>query len=193
MSNKAVDPNKLADDFFADKSKKRVIRRFESSVIVEQNFRKKKKQYKLVDNKLVVIGEIDIQEQINSNRDCALDVILDKFLHTGIIEGSYSSGLSLDDFDVNADPDEADYHDELYNAAIAVDQINQLRKKYGLPDSYNEKQVVAHVINLHNNVSKDIERKVKGLESEKKDVKSSQVSEKLSQDSKQDSYKESNA
>lgn len=193
MTNRGVDPNQLADEFFDDKSKKRVIQRFESSTLVEQKFNKTKKQYKLVGNKLVVIGEIDIQQEINSNRDCALDVILDKFLNTGIIEGSYSSGLSLGDFAFDEEPEEADYHDELYNASVAADQINQLRKKYGLPDSFNEKQVVAHVINLHNNMSKELERKVKGLNNEKKDTKSPQVSEEFSQDGKQDSHKESNA
>lgn len=79
-------------------------------------------------NELVVVGEIDIQAQIQSNSSCALDKILEKYNYDELIYGNVDNKVIIDDevVDLTLHPDLADLADYKEN-------VREWKAKLGLP------------------------------------------------------------
>lgn len=113
----------------------------------EYKYNEKTKELELINEK-----GINIFEKIQSNKDCALNVVLDKFLNTGILPpagvGS-NSNLMKDKIDI----------------ALEKSQFfAKVREKYNLPDSYTEDEVM-NFLEKAQDVSK---QKIKDLEEAEK-------------------------
>lgn len=107
-----------------------------------QEFFATKKAYILdAENKcLVENGEMNVYEKIQSNADCALNVILDKYLDLGIeVPNLYNI-----DFDENVDAidDCIEDRDKLEVKLKYDEYMKDLRKKYNVPDNVSDKMFV---------------------------------------------------
>lgn len=118
------------------------------------NYYEKEYKYNEETKRLELINEkgINIFEKIQSNKDCSLNVVLDKFLNQGIIPpagvGS-NSNLMMDKIDI----------------ALQKSQFfANIREKYNLPDSYTEDEVMKFLEKAQD-VSK---QKIKDLEETEK-------------------------
>ena len=84
-------------------------------------------------DKLVKVGTINIQEEIQSYEDCALDKILDKYLD------------QVDDFSVEVDKDVV-YENtvpDLADLGAEYSRVDELKEKYGLDDSLGYDEVIS--------------------------------------------------
>lgn len=118
----------------------RKVRKSEYVSAFEQKFRDKRPVYKLDEKtkKLVVIDEEDIQKLLDSNKDCALNKVLDRFLATGVVDSGVMASAPV--FDNELEVEDGSNHDDLIEAADAINNLTALREKYHFDDkmSYGE-------------------------------------------------------
>lgn len=97
-------------------------------------FRRVVPEYKLnkVTQQIEVIGEIDLQEQIESNMVEPLEVIFDKFMGVDT-----TAKKELQNFNSRVD--------KLDLALRSVYELESLRNEYKLPKEYSHQQVVDYV------------------------------------------------
>lgn len=85
---------------------------------------------------LIEQGETNIYEAIQSNADCALNVILDKYLDLGIDVGNVYNIITDENADVIDDC--LDDRDKLEVTLKYHDYMNELRTKYSVPDNVSD-------------------------------------------------------
>lgn len=147
-----------------------------SYVVPEFAFNSKK-------NSLEKVGEIDLQEQLNSYKDICLNAILRRFL-----EPTLEIKNTFDPRRTNID---------LAELGEAIEVANNYREKYNLNDSIYDNPV--KVFEYINSLSKDnaksldikINEKVGDLNGKKKENFYEKIKEDFPKNSKQDSQEES--
>ena len=110
-------------------------------------------KYDEATDSLVVVGKIDLQEQLNSYRETALDAMLERFNFLGANGGS-----------ISIDPDAVQ---EFYETPDLLDLANnrELIEKYklelGLPWYYTDDEVISYIeaLDANKNDAKDEEVK----------------------------------
>lgn len=116
---------------------------------------------------LVVVGTINIQEKIQSNADCALDKILDKFILHDNIDNHVVQLVNDEAYDCsNIDFD-------LSELGKAYEQLDILKEKYNVPSNYSSvRDVVSYLIKVQSLYSEKIKNKKEVLknENEKKET-----------------------
>lgn len=116
---------------------------------------------------LVVVGTIDIQEKIQSNADCALDKILDKFILHDNIDNHVVQLVNDEAYDCsNIDFD-------LSELGKAYEQLDILKEKYNVPANYSSvRDVVSYLNKVQSLYSEKIKNKKEVLknENEKKET-----------------------
>lgn len=116
---------------------------------------------------LVVVGTIDIQEKIQSNADCALDKILDKFILHDNIDNHVVQLVNDEAYDCsNIDFD-------LSELGKAYEQLDILKEKYNVPSNYSSvRDVVSYLNKVQSLYSEKIKNKKEVLknENEKKEI-----------------------
>lgn len=134
---------------------------------VSQTFKRVVPVYELDEktNELVVVGTKDLQELVQSSRDCGLDVVLEKY---GVLppqmlpEVSSTTSEPYDATDIREDLEIlADYHNE----------IEAMRQRYNIPDA-SEADVLKHISSLKADVDKKIQEE---LLKQSKEVKKDEV------------------
>lgn len=132
-----------------------------------QSFKKIVPVYELDEktNTLVVVGSKDLQELINSSRDCGLDVILEKY-------GALPPQLLPEVKEKTSEPfDATDLRDDLCILADFAEDIEDMRIRYGMPmASFDELQ--KHISALKCDVDKKIQD---SLATQSKEVKTDEV------------------
>ena len=116
---------------------------------------------------LVVVGTIDIQEKIQSNADCALDKILDKFILHDNIDNHVVQLVNDEAYDCsNIDFD-------LSELGKAYEQLDILKEKYNVPANYSSVRDVVSYLNkvqsLYSEKLKNTKEVLKN-ENEKKEI-----------------------
>lgn len=102
-------------------------------------------------NSLVVVGTKDLQELINSYRDCGLDVILEKY---GVLPETL---LPKTPRDVSSDVfDASDLRDDLELLCDYSSSLDELRNTYGMPFASAE-DLIKHIQGLKSQVDKSIQ------------------------------------
>lgn len=116
---------------------------------------------------LVVVGTIDIQEKIQSNADCALDKILDKFILHDNIDNHVVQLVNDEAYDCsNIDFD-------LSELGKAYEQLDILKEKYNVPANYSSvRDVVSYLNKVQSLYSEKIKNKKEVIknENEKKET-----------------------
>lgn len=95
---------------------------------------------------LVEVGKIDIQEQLNSFKETALDAMLDRFNFIG------SNGQQID-----LDPDavhEFYQTPDLLDLAQVKEKVDDLKEEQGIPWYYDDEQSIA-AMNEYENLKKE--------------------------------------
>lgn len=132
--------------------------------------------YILDDNNkcLVKQGKINVYEKIQSNADCALDVILNKFLDLGMdVPNVYN--ISVDN-DAEVIDSCIDDKDKLYVVSQYKAHMDELRTKYNVPDGVSDEVFINALNKQVLDKQKELEEKMI-KESEK--VQGGQVDEKI--------------
>lgn len=89
------------------------------------------------DRKLVQVGEEDFQEKVDSSRGLAFDAILDRFLEDGTLPQSCGSP---DDY-----TDLSFLYDKLDLASSFVENMEEVREVYNLPDDWTYDQIRSYL------------------------------------------------
>jgi hypothetical protein len=110
---------------------------------------------------LVVVGTIDIQEKIQSNADCALDKILDKFILHDNIDNHVVQLINDEAYDCsNIDFD-------LSELGKAYEELDILKEKYNVPANYSSvRDVVSYLNKVQSLYSEKIKNKKEVLKNE---------------------------
>lgn len=112
---------------------------------------------------LIKVGEINIQEKIQSNEGCALDKILDKFIDFGIVDtGILNNGVRKPRLDLAQ-------LGEIYS------QADYYKSKYNLDEKMSPEDVFNYVIELEKSNQKNIENLVKKDTISKEEVKTDET------------------
>jgi len=104
---------------------------------------------------LVKVGEIDIQERLNSYKETALDAMLDRFNFLG----ATADAISLD-------PDAVeDFYEspDLLDLAANKEYIEQMKLELGIPWQWTDEEVIAYI---------EAQKQNKDVKEEKKDATS---------------------
>lgn len=101
-----------------------------SAVVI--SYYKNEYKYNPITTELELIKEngVNIYEEIQSNKECALDIVLDKFLNQGILPQFKTSGRD------NVMCSKIDLALEKFTF------FEKLKEKYKLPEEYTEEQVM---------------------------------------------------
>lgn len=86
---------------------------------------------------LVKVGDIDIQEQLNSYKETALDAMLDRFNFLGASADA-----------INLDPDAVeDFYEtpDLLDLAANKEYIEQMKLELGIPWQWTDEEVIAYI------------------------------------------------
>lgn len=112
---------------------------------------------------LIKVGQINIQEKIQSNEGCALDKILDKFIDFGVIDsGVLNNGVRKPRLDLAQ-------LGEIYS------QADFYKTKYGLDENMSPEDVFKYVIELEKSNKTNIENLVKKDNISKEEVKTDET------------------
>lgn len=114
---------------------------------------------------LVVVGTKDLQELIQSSRDCGLDVVLEKY-------GALPPQMLPEVSSVSSEPyDATDIRDDLCILADFAEDIENMRVRYNMPmASFDELQ--KHIAKLKLDTDKKIQSE---LETQAKGVKKDEI------------------
>lgn len=120
---------------------------------------------------LVKVGQINIQEKIQSNEGCALDKILDKFIDFGVVDsGLLNNGVRKPRLDLAQ-------LGEIYS------QADYYKSKYGLDETLTPEEVFKSVIELEKSNKSNIDTLVKKENIIKEEVKTDET-KKVNEESK---------
>lgn len=110
---------------------------------------------------LVVVGTIDIQEKIQSNADCALDKILDKFILHDNIDNHVVQLINDEAYDCsNIDFD-------LSELGKAYEELDILKEKYNVPANYSSvRDIVSYLNKVQSLYSEKIKNKKEVIKNE---------------------------
>lgn len=120
-------------------------------------------------NNLVVVGTKDIQDLVQSSRDCGLDIVLEKYgvLPDMVVHGgkeAYEQACKSDKVDF----DMTDIRDDLSVLADFSDEIENMRVRYNMPmASYDDLQ--KHISKLQLETQKKIQETISKQSEVKKD------------------------
>lgn len=159
------------------------IREYVDTYKQEFNYKVPEFAFNSEKNELEKVGEIDLQEQLNSFKDVCLNAILRRFLEpTTEIKNTYDPRRS------NID---------LAEMGEVLEVSNHYREKYNLQDSIydNPVKVFEYIKSLSKDNAKslgiEINEKVGVLNGKKKETVNEKIKEDISKNSKQDSQEES--
>lgn len=133
-----------------------------------QTFERVVKVYELDDktNSLVVVGTKDLQELVQSSRDCGLDIILEKYgaLPPQMLpEVSSKTDVPYDATDLRDDFEMlSDYHNG----------VEDMRSRYSMPDASPE-ELFAHISKLRSDNDKKIQEQL--LKNKQKEITENEV------------------
>lgn len=154
-----------------------------------QSFNTKELEYKLSKDglSLEVVGEIDVQEKIQSFSSCALDKILDKFLD---VSNYVNPNAKITDevFDYT------DLKSDLADLGDLYDKAEFYKEQFGLPLEYSVNEVYKWLNSKSQELGFNIEKllKEKGvMNNETRKIEEESEHSQFSQNSEQDSQKES--
>lgn len=136
---------------------------------------------------LIIVGKIDNLQKTNSNLDCSLKVILDKYLNTGVLDlgGLAINQESYYSLDVN---DFKKY--ELNDLASIVNKANEYRLKYNLDLTMSVNDVFKYVNDLSNKMNVHVNELQKNKDKEVKKIEKKDIIEEEEQDGLQDESKQ---
>lgn len=125
---------------------------------------------------LVKVGDINVYELIQSNADCALDKILDKFLMRDNIDNHVIQLVDDKPYEVQ------NIAFDLSDLGSAYEKMDNLRERYNIPANYTS---FNDVLNYLQSVQNEVSKRKKVLEEEKaqkenfykKEVKSNEKKE----------------
>lgn len=117
-----------------------------------QTFKRIVPTYELDDktNSLVVVSTKDLQELVQSSRDCGLDVVLEKY---GVLPTSVPPAVSSK---TDVPFDASDVRDDFEYLSETMSEFEELRIRYSMPDATPE-QLLTHVNGLKSNIDKSIQ------------------------------------
>lgn len=132
-----------------------------------QSFKKVVPVYELDEttNELVVVGTKDLQELIQSSRDCGLDVVLERYgvLPEMMVAGgfdAYKQACSSK----NVDFDMSDVRDDLAIFSDFSSEVEEMRKRYHMPNaSFDEIREYILKLQTENNqrIQEELSKQVK--------------------------------
>ena len=136
-----------------------------------QEFSSITKEYKLDDKKMVLveIGEIDLQEQLNSNLSCALDKILDKFLDLPSLNLSPNVTQTDEIYDC--------VHNDLADLAEIYSRADEYKEKFNLDLNLSPSEVFEVLEQKASKLGDDLNNFAKNLEKGSEDDGKTQTNE----------------
>lgn len=127
-------------------------------------------QYDSKTGEVIEVGMIDIQEYLNSSKECALDYILEKFNYNELVNGLADNPeyVKIEDkiFDLTKHPDLSDLADFKNTISVWRDKLN-------LNSGVSDKEILDAMYNK----SVDLNKLVKGMEENEKTQKNDAKSE----------------
>ena len=114
-------------------------------------------EWKKVDGKLVKVGDIDEFEKIQENKNCALDVILDKFL-TPIIDDGLVADDTIDYVDLTGKGN------DLVDLAEWKNKLTEYRIMFNLDPFCSDDVVIAELKKRSDDYEKNIKRNLENME-----------------------------
>ena len=136
-----------------------------------QEFSSIEKEYKLDDKKMVLveIGEIDLQEQLNSNLSCALDKILDKFLDLPSLNLAPNVAQTDEIYDC--------VHSDLADLAEIYSRADEYKEKFNLDLNLSPSEVFKVLEQKASKLGDDLNNFAKNLEKGSEDDGKTQTNE----------------
>lgn len=119
--------------------------------LITQTFDYIRPEYKLDSSKgvLVKVGDINVYELIQSNADCALDKILDKFLMRDNIDNHVVQLIDDKPYEC------ANINVDLSDLGLAYEKMDALRDKYNVPANYTSfNDIMSYLQSIKNEVDK---------------------------------------
>lgn len=125
-----------------------------------QTFNYIRPEYKLDSSKdvLVKVGDINVYELIQSNADCALDKILDKFLMRDNIDNHVIQLVDDKPYEC------ANINVDLSDLGSAYEKMDALRAKYNVPANYTS---FGDIVNYLQSIKNEVDKRAIQLEQEK--------------------------
>lgn len=117
-------------------------------------------EYKLDSSKdiLVKTGDINVYELIQSNADCALDKVLDKFLMRDNIDNHVVQLVDDKPYEC------ANINLDLSDLGSAYEKMDLLREKYNVPANYTS---FGDIVNYLQSIKNEVDKRAIQLEQEK--------------------------
>lgn len=117
-------------------------------------------EYKLDSSKdvLVKVGDINVYELIQSNADCALDKILDKFLMRDNIDNHVIQLVDDKPYEC------ANINVDLSDLGSAYEKMDALRERYNIPANYTS---FGDIVNYLQSIKIEVDKRAVQLEQEK--------------------------
>lgn len=128
--------------------------------LITQTFDYIRPEYKLDSSKdvLVKIGDINVYELIQSNADCALDKILDKFLMRDNIDNHVIQLVDDKPYEC------ANINVDLSDLGSAYEKMDALREKYNVPANYTS---FGDIVNYLQSIKNEVDKRAIQLQQEK--------------------------
>jgi hypothetical protein len=128
--------------------------------LITQTFDYIRPEYKLDSSKdiLVKVGDINVYELIQSNADCALDKILDKFLMRDNIDNHVIQLVDDKPYEC------ANINVDLSDLGSAYEKMDALRDKYNIPANYSS---FGDIVNYLQSIKNEVDKRAIQLEQEK--------------------------
>ena len=125
-----------------------------------QTFDYVRPEYKLDSSKdiLVKTGDIDVYELIQSNADCALDKVLDKFLMRDNIDNHVIQLVDDKPYEC------ANINVDLSDLGSAYEKMDALRDRYNVPANYTS---FGDIVNYLQSIKNEVDKRAVQLEQEK--------------------------
>lgn len=128
--------------------------------LITQTFDYIRPEYKLDSSKdvLVKVGDINVYELIQSNADCALDKILDKFLMRDNIDNHVVQLVDDKPYEC------ANINVDLSDLGSAYEKMDALREKYNVPANYTS---FGDIVNYLQSIKNEVDKRAIQLQQEK--------------------------
>ena len=112
---------------------------------------------------LVIVGKTNVKELIQSNADCALSALLDKFLGPDYFKSALNNYNIVDTGQVH----EVVYDDDLNLICSQIDDLIYLQKELGLPSTSSLQEIYnAYVLKYQKKEVKESEKDEKEIKQE---------------------------
>lgn len=122
---------------------------------VSQSFKRVVPVYELNDktNSLVVVDTKDLQEIVQSSRDCGIDVVFEKY---GVLPTSPLPDVSKKSEEVF---DASDIRDDFEYLSDVMSEFDSLRERYDMPNA-SPQELVKHISKLKSDLDVSIQSKL---------------------------------